>query len=66
MTSMPVRLFAFCVAGVLAEPAETSQPPREVLFHVGGQDLFDKTLSFKREGERVSAAKPLGCVFRER
>jgi len=54
---MPIRLFALCVAGVLAESAETSQPKREVLFHVGGQDLFDKTLSFKRKGEKDGARR---------
>ncbi len=28
-----------------------------MLFHVGGQDLFDKTLSFKREGEKDGALR---------
>ncbi len=58
-----VVLTAFCLAGVPAESTNTPQEKtkrtttREVLFHIGGQDLFDKTLSFKREGEKDGALR---------
>ncbi|MHC4404834.1 MAG: hypothetical protein ACYTG0_34735 [Planctomycetota bacterium] len=58
-----VVLIAFCLAGVVAEPTDAPQETtkrtatREVLFHIGGQDLFDKTLSFKREGEKDGARR---------
>ena len=53
-----VAAFVICGSG---EPAESPDAPqdktatastRDVMFHVGGQDLFDKTLSFRREGTK--------------